>query len=300
MKISNSWRNLLENRNLSREKVAEQLGISTEDVRALRRIIKIEKKPLGNFRETGIAAWDIHYPEHNKECIEILLDFTKDLQPDYFILGGDQLDLGCISVFNQGKLKLLENKRLKEEYDGFQRNILDRFEKVLPRKCRKLFMMGNHEDRVERLLECEPQYIGLIEIEKNLNLKKWKIIPNNEVFSIGNINFIHGCYTCKYHANKTLSVYGDNVFYGHVHNNQSFTQTTKIENQPQRATAVGCLCNKNPEWMRGRPNSWTHEFLHFSVFGDGNFSPHIETIINGRCKINGKIYKGSRQFYEEQ
>jgi len=292
MELPDSWIEVLDNHKIGRKEASEILGIAEEDVRAFRRILKIENKPKGHIQGKGIALWDIHYPEHDKPCINIVYDFTKDLQPDYFILGGDQLDMSCISIYNKGKPKLLENKRLKRDYQNFQKNILDRFEAILPDKCKKVFMIGNHEYRVTRLIESDPQYEGFIEVENNLDLSDWEIIPYNGIYSIGYMNFIHGYYTNKYHSSKTLSVYGDNIFYGHTHNHQAFTSTTKIENLPKIGMGVGCLCNKNPDWMHNKPNSWVHEFLHFTVFSDGTFSPHINRIINGRCEINGKIYVG--------
>jgi len=240
----------------------------------------------------GMALFDLHYPDNDKACTNIAYSFAKEFRPDIFILGGDQMDMNCISFFNKGKPKLVEGQRLKNEYKGFQCDILNRFESVLKKKCRKIFFIGNHEYRVQRIIECEPQHEGFIEIENNLRLKNWDVIEYNDVVKIGHMFFIHGLYVNIHHAKKHLQVYGDQIFYGHVHDNQIYTSTTPIDNLPKQAVGVGCLCNKNPNYMRNRPNSWIHQFMFFYLFPDGTFTYYLPIIINGCCVINNKLYEG--------
>ena len=282
----------LKNHKLSRNFLAEKYGYDTEDIRAFRRILKIQNKPTGKIEGKGLALWDYHYPEHDPACKKIVEEFLIDYQPDYLILGGDQLDMGCISIYNKGRVKLLENKRLYKDYEGFQHDILDYFADHLPRDCKRVFITGNHEYRIDRLLETDPHFIGLIELEHHLDLDGWEVVPFNGVYTLGSMNFIHGMYWNKFHARKTLEVFDDNVFYGHVHETQIYSKPTPINNEPKIAHSVGCLCNKNPDYMRDKPNRWVHEFLSFTVFGNGDFSPHINRIINGRVEINGKVYNG--------
>jgi hypothetical protein len=242
--------------------------------------------------KTGICLFDLHYPEHDSKCLNITYDITSDLKPDYFILGGDQLDMGCISYFNRGKIKLLENKRIGRDYKGFQK-ILDKYEGLLPESCEKVFMIGNHEYRVTRLIEENPQaYEGILEIENNLDLSDWKVIPFNRIFSIGYLNIIHGIYWNIHHTKKHLYTYGDNIYYGHVHNSQSFSIQTPLNNEPKEARSVGCLCNKNPEWKRERPNDWINELLVFESLPNGIYFPCVVRIINGKTIFRGEVYKG--------
>ena len=138
----------------------------------------------------GVVLWDLHYPDNDKPSTEVVYQFTKDFKPDYFILAGDQLDLNCVSFYNHGRPKLVEGQRLTKDYEGFQRDILDRFESVLPKRCKKYWFVGNHEYRITRTIESDPQFEGLIEPEKRLRLSKYTIIPFNHVLTIGHMNFI--------------------------------------------------------------------------------------------------------------
>ena len=240
----------------------------------------------------GIVLFDIHYPEHDKASVNIAYEFCRDFKPDFFILGGDQLDLNCVSFYNHGKPKLVEGQRLDKDYEGFQLDILDRFLSIIPKKCKKYWMVGNHEYRIDRYIESDPQFEGLIEPEKRLDLSKFTIIPFNEVLSIGHMHFIHGIYYNKYHSFKHLVEYEDNIFYGHTHSNQLFTKTSFLHNQPKQGVGVGSLCNKNPHYRRNRPSNWIHQFMYFYLLPDGTFTYYLPIIINNKCVINGKLYEG--------
>ncbi len=276
------------NPKIGRKRLAKVLGCS--DIQA-RYFCDKYKKHDGKIQK-GIALWDIHYPEHDVGCMNIVFQFTRDFQPDIFMLVGDQLDMSPISKYTKGKLRLLEGRRLKREYGGFQRDILDRFVSLLKDSCRKYFFIGNHEDRARRLIESDPQYEGWVEPENNLSLEDWKIIPLNEVEILGEMCFIHGIYYNKYYAEKTNRIYGKHIFHGHVHSNQIYTTHSPINRLPRQGVGVGCLCNKNPEYKRNRPNSWVHQFLYFYLFEDGSFNYYTPIIINNRCIINGKLYEG--------
>jgi len=240
--------------------------------------------------ERGVALWDIHYPDQDDSCMSIVHQFVDDFNPDYFLLCGDQLDMASISYYNRNKPKLVESKRLAEDYKGFQRDVLDKFDNILDDRCLRYFFIGNHEYRAERIIESDPQYEGFIEPEINLDLSLYKVVPFNGFLTVGKMNFIHGIYINKYNSNKHLSVYEDNVFYGHTHSNQVFTKLSPFLNLPRQAVNVGCLCNKNPSYMRSRPNSWVHQFLFWYMFDDGSFVYYTPIIINDKCFINGKLY----------
>ena len=289
MKINISKENIeLIQSKKSIKEISNATGIDPKDIKAYRQLLK--SKPLDDSFEKGVVLFDIHYPDHDQKAIDIALQFVEDLRPSYFVLAGDQMDMATISSFNKHKILLLEKKRLKEDYRGFQKDILDKFENILPNDCKKFYIIGNHDMRTQWLIEKYPQFQGFIEIEDNLELDDWKIIPYNCVCSIGNMDIIHGEFYNIHHARKTLNIYGDNVFYGHTHTSQIFSQTTKIGNKPKQATAVGAMCNLNPEYRKDKANAWIHQFMHFSMFKDGTFNAHINTIINGRCEINGKVY----------
>ena len=284
---------LYEHPHIGRNELEKKVGISNQKARYYITLYKELHKNNANIVKRGVALFDIHYPEHTQECMNVVYKFLKDFKPDYLVLGGDQMDFGCISHHNKGKFRLLENARLKRDYKGFQTNILDKLEDNIPANCKRWFMIGNHEYWIERLVDDNPQLEGLVEVEENLNLKNWKIIPFNETLTIGEINFIHGIWCNKYHAEKNIRIYNKNIFSGHVHTNQIFTVVSPINSLPRQGVSVGCLCNKNMDYMHEKPSAWIHQFMYWYELGDGTFRYYLVTIINGVAVINGKLYNGN-------
>jgi len=275
--------------NIGRDKLSEMCDISNQEARFYCKLYKFsENKPIMR----GIAVGDMHYPYQNQEAMNILLEFTKDFQPDYFLLMGDQMDMDSISYYNSNKPKLTEGKRLKREYKGFQHKVLNPLDIILDDQCKRYFFIGNHEYRVDRLIESSPQYEGFIEVESNLDLEKYRVIPFNDTINIGEMYFLHGVYWNKYHAEKNARIYGKHVFNWHVHTNQVYTMHSPINRLPRQGVSVGCMCDKNPDWMRGKPNAWVNQFMYFYLFGNGSFMYYTPIILNGRAMINDKLYVG--------
>lgn len=292
MNIPDEIKQMLDiNPNIGRHKLSKIANIDIESARFYCHEYKKLKQDNNDFSRI-IAGWDLHYPYHSKQCFNILKQAFKQYKPDVFIIGGDWLDMDMISSYDRHKPKLVEGKRLKLHYKNFQKDILTPIDNILSKDCERHFIIGNHEYRIERYIEEYPQHEGFIELENNLNLDKWNVIPFNDNLKLGELIFIHGLYTNKYHAAKTLSVFDENVFYGHVHESQRFSKTTPVNNNPKAAQAVGCLCNKNPAYLRNRPNNWEHQFLVVDMFNSGEFIPHVVGIIDGRCTFNGNVLQG--------
>jgi hypothetical protein len=129
-----------------------------------------------------------------------------------------------------------------------------------------------------------------VEVDVNLRLDDWTLIPFNEVLTLGNMNFIHGVYHNKYCSFKHVSEYDTNVFHGHVHTNQCYTHHTQINNKPKQGVSVGCACNINPAYNNNRPNRWLHQFLFFYLLDNGDFTYYTPIIVDGMCVINDKMY----------
>lgn len=281
------------NSNISRNDLAVAANISNQKARFYCQLYKELHKKVSCAIKRGVALWDIHSPEYDKACMNIVFHFIKDFKPNYLVLAGDQMDFGCISHHNKGKVRLTENARLKKDYREFQVDILDKLEENISKRCKRYFMIGNHEYWVERLVDDNPQLEGLVEVENNLDLSEYEIIPFNKVLSIGEINFIHGIWCNKYHAEKNIRIYNKNIFSGHIHTNQIFTVVSPINSLPRQGVSIGCLCNKNMDYMHEKPSAWIHQFMYWYELSDGTFRYYLVTIINGVAIINNKLYNGN-------
>lgn len=243
---------------------------------------------------TGVALFDIHFPHQSNKALNAVFDFIKDTKPDILVLGGDQLDMDLVSHWTVDELKKKEGRRLKQDYDQFDEQILKKLE-GLSKWEEKVFIFGNHTDFIAQYLNKNPVFEGLLEPDNYLKLKerKWKTVPLNRSYSIGKLAITHGLYVNMYHAKKTLETWGESncVFYGHKHDIQTHSAVYRGgDGQPRMAQSCGCLCEMNPDYMRGKPNAWVHGFLSFTVRPDGKFTAVVYPIINGVFSVGRKTY----------
>lgn len=250
---------------------------------------------------------DIHYPHHNVEAFRAVLKFIKWFKPDEVNLLGDAMNMDTVNHWKRDKGNQLyfEGKRMKAEYEGFDRDILRPIEKAIPKHCVKVYMGGNHEDWVNEVIEKNPQLQGMIEPEIALNLKKrnWIWIPyiihNNDdswkrgMREYGKLVVFHGEYTNKYHAFKTASSFSKSVVYGHTHDIQMYTTTTQDDYTSfHTAQSIGCLANLSPEYLKGNFNKWVNAFGILYLRENGYFNLYTPIIVKGKFIYAGKIFEG--------
>ena len=261
--------------------------------------MKIEKKEK-KIRKFVVAG-DFHFPQTNPQALAILLKFLKNFKTDYFIFGGDQLDMDIVSHWEVENHRLKEGKRLKKIYQDFDRQILTPIEKTLPKKCIKVWLDGNHEYFLEQYLDKYPEVEGLIEPEEILKLKerKWERLafsPQEDprsVYHLGRKLFVsHGFWTNKYFTSKTVDATSRSIIVFHKHTFQAHTKETLID-QSDFHTCYGipCMCEMNPSYGKNRPNNWVKGFAFGYLRQEDNFNVYPVIIAKGEAVIEGKLYR---------
>ena len=245
--------------------------------------------------EIGLIWPDTHIPHQNDNAVKAVLKLMDDVKFDKFINIGDYLDYGCISHWTKNKRKTLEMQRLKKDYI-LGNSLLDQIDSKLPKNCDKHFLYGNHEVWINDLLEEMPQLEGLIEPESQLFLKErgYKIYQYNDILKIGKLNIVHGMYVGGNPVKKHLDELKVNILFGHTH-----TMALMLSNSPAREIAfsgynIGCLCDLNPDYMRGRAHAWSHGFAVVYFFPDGSFDVKLVRILDGKFIFNNKVYDGNK------
>jgi len=190
--------------------------------------------------------------------------FIKDFKPHEIILLGDFLDCTSVSAWLKNKKRKTENKRLLKEYDrgNEELDFLAKYSKQIT------YLEGNHENWVERYIDENPNVEGLLELPKKLHLTKRDIkwFKLNTLYRKGKAFFTHGIFYNKYHAWKHLITYGCCIVYGHSHNAQTHMMNMKMQ-EPIMAYGLGCLCDHEPDFLKGKPANWLNQFGVFMLNG---------------------------------
>jgi hypothetical protein len=214
---------------------------------------------------------------------------------DEVVYLGDFMDFDLISSHNKDNLRAIAGKRLDAEYI-YAGKILDRHQKAAP-KARFTLLEGNHEHRVERYIDANPVLEGKVEVETGLQLIKRRIKwvrfwSKGDSYRIGKARFIHGLYTNQYHSRKHVENYGENIFYGHTHDVQSYSKELQGADRTIVGQSLGCLCRYDQKYIRGKPTKWQQAIAVFEFFPDGYFTYNVIRIFKHRFFAEGKTYKG--------
>lgn len=278
-----------ENCGKSGEQIAREQGKDGGTMRRIIRAAKTEYPDLDWYGGTpeppkvrrGIAVYDLHHPRHNKRLWQNILKFTEDFDPDIFVFGGDNEDLEVVSHWVGNRRRKIEGKRLKKDYDDFNREVLAPLDATLSADAERHFLLGNHEAWVEQYIDEHPEVEGFFEIRNNLNLDGWNVYDYGEVAKVGHLHFIHGAYINVHNAYKTAQVYGRSMVYGHGHSYQAHTLTTPLDSLPYAAVQLPCACDLNPHYRLNQPNSWVNGLGVFYVHPDGHYSLYPVIAIDG-------------------
>lgn len=140
-------------------------------------------------RKTFLAFGCVHRPLHDESGIAWLLSEIRERQPHYLINLGDTIDAACLSDF---------------EKDGDEANLEDEYEstgellqslKDAHRKAKRVWMEGNHEQRIRRSrwkkLASLIDYRRQIPQAKDWEHRPYKYAPES-VFTLGQASFYHG------------------------------------------------------------------------------------------------------------
>jgi predicted phosphodiesterase len=236
----------------------------------------------------------IHIPFHDKFILNKINQFIQQEKSNIsrLILLGDFLDLNSLSFFNRGQTPLLGINLGYEYNEGLK--VIEEFNSILAPETKKIFMIGNHEDRYyKNIKEIEKSKYGKAFLDPiaALKLKEtgWQIMTDykNDYYKIKNIQLLHGEYWNEYASRKHSLLTQQNIMFAHTHRIQQITLGNIT------GYNIGCLLDFNSEVFdyagRIRRSQWNKGFGIITETEKESFVQIIE-IKNKSFIFNGKIY----------
>jgi predicted phosphodiesterase len=240
---------------------------------------------------------DQHYPYQDDYARSVALQIVRDFNPHLFISGSDGIDFYAVSSFDKSPERVKQGG-LQREIDAWiagEREWMD----ATP-NAKRVFIEGNHEDRLRRYLWQHHEIADLraMQLSHLLEFDKLKLIHmrSNEII-VGRLLIRHGS---KVSANSAYTAKGEleserydfNLLTGHTHRMGAYY--VKKRDEIVQAHECGCLCRLDTEYV-ARPN-WQNGFMLATVFHDTvSFEPVVIHTINGRKKA---FWRG-REYHEE-
>ena len=158
---------------------------------------------------------DVHRPYHHRKAWSLFLAVMQEFKPDILVCMGDLADFYKVSSFAKDPAREFSFKDEVEDCNL----ALDQLDALNPE--RKIFIAGNHEDRLTRYLQKEaPELFGLVDIPTlfKLDLREWEYIPYKSHIKIGKIYCTHDVGTAgRYSLFKAADTFQHPVVVAHTH-----------------------------------------------------------------------------------
>lgn len=261
------------------------------------------KKPYQKW----IVLPDMQVPFQDDKTLRAIeaymADVAKSSMPfDGLLNLGDLIDFDEISRWTEDTPRHRVGKTIRKSFDETDAIVVRHLDLIRRgnKKARFVVIEGNHDWRVEHLVDKQPELEGMLEIPAVLRFEERGIewVPywsEGTLFNLGNAHFIHGRYLNKYHAAKHVDLYGVPIFYGHTHDVMEFPKATLGNNKQLVGKSLGCLCTDKMRYIAGVPQNWTQAFAVFYIFPNGDFQEHTIKIFNHRFVVDGKVYDGRKK-----
>jgi hypothetical protein len=191
------------------------------------------KSPAGVTTHSGasvplepvLIVPDAHRPFHSRVWWDLLMQVGRWLKPKHLVVIGDFADFYGVSDHDKDPDRA---NRMDEELADVDAglNDLDSLNAT-----DKLYIEGNHEDRLRRYLMKNPALARLVSTEKLLRLKErgWEFVPYKRHAARGKMHFTHDVGAAGRNAVfRALDTYQTSVVHGHTHRMQMVVEGTAV------------------------------------------------------------------------
>jgi predicted phosphodiesterase len=158
---------------------------------------------------------DTHAPYHDERAWKLAIKIGRAFKPDTLVHMGDLADFYAVSSHSKDptramslKDEILDVRRLRRQMDSLGAE-------------RRIFIEGNHEDRLRRYLQDKaPHLFGLVSADELIQLSEngWEFIPYRKSAKVGKVWFTHDTGTAgKYSTARASETFQHSVVIGHHH-----------------------------------------------------------------------------------
>lgn len=236
---------------------------------------------------------DCHIPYQDQKAYNLMLSVAKDLnlgEDDEIVISGDFADFYYISRFDKKPNAVTLENEINAVVDR-----LTELRDLFP-KCKKVFIIGNHEFRLEKYLERKaPELYGIVTLEKLFKLDELGFTcvqySPSQAYNVLGSNLIARHETFGSSAKSTVEAAGTSVVCGHIHRMEE-QQIIKLDGNIHTAYVCGWLGNKNSyvfDYVK-KHHQWSLGFAVATVLNEDLFFVNNVPIIDYTCCYGGKIY----------
>lgn len=236
-----------------------------------------------------------HY-KHSNERAVWLGKFIRDIKPDVVVNMGDMADMPSLCSYDKGK-KSFQGRTYQADINShldFQDKFWSTVKKAKKKMPRTVGLIGNHEERIARAIEIQPELDGVIGYG-DLKLREWydDIVPYNGstpgAIILDGITFAHYLIagisgrpiSGEHHAYSLLAKTHSSCVVAHSHL-FDYCQRTRQDGTKIIGVVAGCFIDYPMDFAGNACGLWDSGLLVLRDVDKGQFD--IERISMERLK----------------
>lgn len=248
-------------------------------------------KEGGEQIKTILYFGDVHsLPGHHNTRATMLSRLIQDIKPDILVNGGDNADMPSLCSYEKGRAEFVGRTYQADinVHLDFQEKLWTPIKKQKKKMPRRVFLIGNHEERIARALQVQPELIGTIGY-KDLRLEDYydDVIGYHGntpgVIELNGVHFAHYFVagvsgkpsTGNSPASLALSKSLRSIVQGHSHVLDYSTKPT-LGGGRIHSLVGGCFIDQSLDWAGQANDIWWRGCFVLKNVDEGNYD--LETV----------------------
>lgn len=233
------------------------------------------------------------HPDFNNNRAVWLGKLILDLKPDVVINLGDMFDMPSMSGYDKGT-KSFHGRSFRKDLDAgldFDEKLWDPVRQAKKRRPRAVFMEGNHEFRLKKMLNIQPELEGTVDFKDfNLNRNYHEVVEYDGntpgIINIDGINYAHYFVSGvmgrpvggEHPGYSLLTKQFESCTCGHIHVADWCTRTGP-DGKRIHGLVAGVFQDYNSPWAGECNKLWYRGVvIKRNVDGNGNYDPQFVSI----------------------
>jgi predicted phosphodiesterase len=220
-----------------------------------------------------------------------MMKAARHFKPDKIVILGDYADFYAVSSFEKHPKRMAD---LAWEVEDVNRG-LDELDDL--GATTKIFVSGNHEDRLERyMVKSAPALFGCVSVPELFKLadRGWHHVPYKRSFRLGKLRLTHDTGTAGINAHRqSMDAFQGSVVIGHTHR-MEVSYKGNADGPPQVGAMFGWLGDFDQiDYMHAiqAKRAWVHGFGIGYQEPNGVIHLSAVPIVGGRCVVAGKLIR---------
>lgn len=232
------------------------------------------------------------HPSYNNDRADWLGKFILDRKPDVVMNMGDAADMPSLSSYDKGKASFngMNYQKDIEAHLDFQDRLWHPIKKSKRKQPYKVVLHGNHENRLRKVLEYDPQLAGdrFGVSFKNYGFRDYyhEDVPYDGgtpgIYTLEGVNFAHYFISGimgrpisgEHHAYSLISKQYSSCVAAHSHL-VDYAVRTDTHGKHLQGLVVGVFQDYESGWAGASNNLWWRGIVYLRGLSNGNYDPEF-------------------------